>query len=222
MTRRLALLTRREHTTQKVRIAGQRTLYISVHADEHPASTLGSDTSASRSKFVREKGTPVSPRTVGSPYTPAAVPGRGSQRVLPGGRITRTLAASSRSNSYANSDNTQQQRRSRKPPPSAWKPGQSGNPGGRPKVAGEVREYLPGSMAIEAIQRLRNAFCIRAMRPCRFVPRMALLDRGYGRTRAGGGAGPRCHVGALSSGVCTPTPKREDTAPACDTWPQTG
>jgi hypothetical protein len=37
MSTRLALPNRREHTTQKVRIAGQRTLYISVHDDEQPA-----------------------------------------------------------------------------------------------------------------------------------------------------------------------------------------
>jgi hypothetical protein len=34
---RRTLPNRRPHVTQKVRIAGQRTLYISVHDDEHPA-----------------------------------------------------------------------------------------------------------------------------------------------------------------------------------------
>jgi hypothetical protein len=37
MNQRLALPNRRNHITQKVRIAGQRTLYIIVHDDEHPA-----------------------------------------------------------------------------------------------------------------------------------------------------------------------------------------
>ena len=37
MSTRLALPHRRNHTTQKVKIAAQRTLYISVHNDEHPA-----------------------------------------------------------------------------------------------------------------------------------------------------------------------------------------
>ena len=37
MITRLTLPARRNHTTQKVRIAGQRTLYISVHDDPQPA-----------------------------------------------------------------------------------------------------------------------------------------------------------------------------------------
>jgi len=36
MSTRLALPNRRDHVTQKVRIAGQRTLYLSVHDDEYP------------------------------------------------------------------------------------------------------------------------------------------------------------------------------------------
>ena len=34
---RRTLPNRRQHITQKIKIAGQRTLYISVHDDEHPA-----------------------------------------------------------------------------------------------------------------------------------------------------------------------------------------
>jgi len=37
MSQRLALPNRRSHITQKVKVAGQRTLYISVHDDEFPA-----------------------------------------------------------------------------------------------------------------------------------------------------------------------------------------
>ena len=37
MSTRLPLPNRRNHTTQKVRIAGQRTLYLSVHDDAQPA-----------------------------------------------------------------------------------------------------------------------------------------------------------------------------------------
>lgn len=37
MSQSLALPARRHHITQKVKIAGQRTLYISVHDDEDPA-----------------------------------------------------------------------------------------------------------------------------------------------------------------------------------------
>ena|SRR5678815_3238214 len=50
MNQRLALPARRNHITQKVRIAGQRTLYLSVHDDEHPAEIFlrlkGSDSSS--------------------------------------------------------------------------------------------------------------------------------------------------------------------------------
>ena len=50
MNHRLALPNRRNHTTQKVRIAGQRTLYLSVHDDEQPADIYlrlkGSDCSS--------------------------------------------------------------------------------------------------------------------------------------------------------------------------------
>ena len=37
-------------------------------------------------------------------------------------------------------ENTPEQRRTRKVPSLAWRKGQSGNPGGRPKVAAEVKE----------------------------------------------------------------------------------
>lgn len=37
MSTRLTLPARRNHVTQKVKIASQRTLYISVHDDEQPA-----------------------------------------------------------------------------------------------------------------------------------------------------------------------------------------
>ncbi len=36
MNERRQLPSRRDHVTQKVRIGGKRTLYVSVHADEHP------------------------------------------------------------------------------------------------------------------------------------------------------------------------------------------
>jgi hypothetical protein len=35
MSTRLALPNRRNHITQKVKVAGQRTLYISVHEDDY-------------------------------------------------------------------------------------------------------------------------------------------------------------------------------------------
>ena len=54
MSQRLALPARRNHITQKVRIAGQRTLYISIHDDEHPAEV-----------FLRVKGPNCSSELIG-------------------------------------------------------------------------------------------------------------------------------------------------------------
>jgi hypothetical protein len=54
MSTRLALPNRRNHITQKVRIAGQRTLYLSVHDDEHPAEI-----------FLRLKGSDCSSELIG-------------------------------------------------------------------------------------------------------------------------------------------------------------
>ena len=51
---RRALPARRNHITQKVRIAGQRTLYLSVHDDEHPAEI-----------FLRVKGPDCSSELIG-------------------------------------------------------------------------------------------------------------------------------------------------------------
>ncbi len=71
----------------------------------------------------------------------------------------------------------------RKAPSSAWKPGQSGNPGGRPKIAAEVRE-LARRYGPEAIVRLvtlmrsnNETVAARAAE--------ALLDRAYGRPLQG-------------------------------------
>jgi hypothetical protein len=51
---RRSLPARRHHVTQKVRIAGQRTLYIGVHDDEHPAEI-----------FLRLKGSDCSSELIG-------------------------------------------------------------------------------------------------------------------------------------------------------------
>ena len=40
MIHRRALPNRRNHITQNVRIAGQRTLYLSVHDDKQPAEVI--------------------------------------------------------------------------------------------------------------------------------------------------------------------------------------
>lgn len=107
-------------------------------------------------------------------------------------------------------ESTPEQRRTRKVPSSAWRKGTSGNPGGRPKVAGEVRE-LARQHGPAAIQRLVGLMHSKnegvAVRDCE-----ALLDRGYGRTVQGvelsaGTASARFRVEFVS------TPKREDPAP---------
>jgi hypothetical protein len=54
MSTRLALPARRNHITQKVKVAGRRTLYLSVHDDAHPAEV-----------FLRLKGTDCSSELIG-------------------------------------------------------------------------------------------------------------------------------------------------------------
>ena len=54
MSTRLALPARLQHITQKVRIAGPRTLYLSVHDDAHPAEI-----------FLRVKGLDCSSELIG-------------------------------------------------------------------------------------------------------------------------------------------------------------
>jgi len=54
MSTRLTLPNRREHTTQKVKIASQRTLYLSVHDDEQPVEI-----------FLRLKGSDCSSELIG-------------------------------------------------------------------------------------------------------------------------------------------------------------
>ena len=51
---RHSLPPRRNHITQKIKIAGQRTLYLSVHDDEHPAEI-----------FLRMKGADCSSELIG-------------------------------------------------------------------------------------------------------------------------------------------------------------
>jgi hypothetical protein len=54
MSQRLALPSRRNHITQKVKVAGLRTLYLSVHDDEQPAEI-----------FLRLKGSDCSSELIG-------------------------------------------------------------------------------------------------------------------------------------------------------------
>lgn len=54
MTTRCPVPNRRDHLTQKIKIAGQRTLYVSVHNDERPAEM-----------FLRVKGPDCSSELIG-------------------------------------------------------------------------------------------------------------------------------------------------------------
>jgi hypothetical protein len=98
----------------------------------------------------------------------------------------------------------------RKAPSSAWKRGQSGNPGGRPKVSAEIRDLarVHGAHAIERLVALMHSknesVAVRAAE--------ALLDRGYGRPVHGmelteQAAGPK-HT-AIQVTFVTP-PKRDE------------
>jgi len=59
--------------------------------------------------------------------------------------------------------------------------GQSGNPGGRPKVLGDVQE-LARQYTAEAIETLRDIMRDKRAPPAaRSLAANALLDRGYGR-----------------------------------------
>ena len=59
--------------------------------------------------------------------------------------------------------------------------GKSGNPGGRPKVVGEV-QALARKYAPEAIETLRGIMeNIKAPPAARITAAVAILDRGYGR-----------------------------------------
>ncbi len=62
-----------------------------------------------------------------------------------------------------------------------WKPGQSGNPGGRPKEIAEVRR-LAREYTAEAIETLAEIMADeKAPESSRIEAANSLLDRGYGR-----------------------------------------
>lgn len=69
----------------------------------------------------------------------------------------------------------------RKAPRTAWKPGQSGNPGGRPKEVAEVKT-LARQHTQEALETL--AKLMKSGRPdrTRVAAAEAILDRAWGRT----------------------------------------
>src|SRR5262245_11097406 len=65
-------------------------------------------------------------------------------------------------------------------PSSAWKPGQSGNPGGRPKEIGHVRD-LARQYTPEAIETLATIMRNGKLDASRIAAAEALLDRAWGR-----------------------------------------
>ena len=69
----------------------------------------------------------------------------------------------------------------RKPHAGNWKPGQSGNPSGRPKIVGEIQDLArkATTLAIETLTRIASDR--KAPPAAQVAAAVALLDRGYGR-----------------------------------------
>ena len=66
-------------------------------------------------------------------------------------------------------------------PSTRWQKGQSGNPGGRPKVIGDLQEQAR-QWAPEALEALRAVATSKDAPPsARVSAAVALLDRGYGK-----------------------------------------
>lgn len=118
------------------------------------------------------------------------------------------------------SESKQKQMATRKAPSSAWKKGQSANPGGRPKVVAEIRE-LARQHGYDAIRRLVDLMGSKnenvAVRACE-----ALLDRAYGRTVQGVELNSADATPVRYRVEFVPVPKRENTAPACDNLASNG
>jgi hypothetical protein len=67
--------------------------------------------------------------------------------------------------------------------PSKWKPGQSGNPGGRRKTDATIKLNSPAPQLADAIRTLATiCWCDPTAAPApRVAAAMALLDRGWGK-----------------------------------------
>lgn len=62
-----------------------------------------------------------------------------------------------------------------------WQPGESGNPGGRPKEYGRVRD-LAREMTEDALETLHTIMMdVKASKPSRCKAAIAILDRAWGR-----------------------------------------
>src|SRR5215203_5063164 len=64
-----------------------------------------------------------------------------------------------------------------------FQPGQSGNPGGKPKKLAELVD-LARSLAPDAIKALHEIAVNGRSEKCRIVAAVALLDRGFGKPKA--------------------------------------
>ena len=79
------------------------------------------------------------------------------------------------------SESTLEQVKKRPAPSTAWKPGQSGNPGGRPRVVADIRALAQaeGDACIAALKRVMDD--PKSPAAAKVQAAQALLDRGYGR-----------------------------------------
>jgi hypothetical protein len=118
------------------------------------------------------------------------------------------------------SESTHEQSRSRKAPSTAWKPGQSGNPGDRPKVVAEIRE-LARQHGYDAIRRLVDLMYSKnesvVVRACE-----ALLDRGFGRAMLGVELNRVDTIPQRFQVMLVPSPTRVDTTPSNESLPSNG
>ena len=73
------------------------------------------------------------------------------------------------------SENTGRAKRKGKAPPHAWKPGQSGNPGGRPKTHAELRALLLDH-APDAIRKLAEIMAGDSVKEARMAAE-GIIDR---------------------------------------------
>ncbi|RAI30901.1 DUF5681 domain-containing protein [Rhodoplanes serenus] len=94
-----------------------------------------------------------------------------------------------------------------------FKPGQSGNPGGRPKTIAEVRDLARAKTA-EAINALAHIATAGESEAARVSAAVALLDRAWGRPpqaiTGADGESPVAVVSRIERVIVRPNQKPED------------